>query len=184
MWLLILILPISSWASENWFCTTQSSKIQGSSILACGIGSAATEDEARLKAFDAAKSEFNRICQASDDCIVRAVTIDPMRTTCDKVDGSFQCHRLVSFVLGEANNSKPKAALTKKIRKGMSKEDFLAIWGIPSRVSDIPGSNLKSLYYYGNPKCANVGCSVYISDGKIDSYSDIDPKYIDMLSDI
>lgn len=183
MWLLLIILPISSWGAEDWFCTTQSSKIQGASILACGIGNAATEDEARIKAFDAAKAEFNRICQASDDCIVRPVTIEPMRTTCDKVNGSFQCNRMVGFALGQADKSKPKLVM-KKIRKGMAKEDFLAIWGIPSRVNDLSDGVSKMLYYYDNPKCANVGCSVILLGGKIQSYMDVDPKFIDLASDI
>lgn len=65
---LILLFPIYAVAAEQWICVEASSQKQGKVISACGIGMGKNENEARLNAFDNAKTEFQRVCLSSDDC--------------------------------------------------------------------------------------------------------------------
>lgn len=97
---ILFVLINHASASENWLCTTESSLVKGTSIYACGIGSAKAEDVARARALRNAQTEFDRICNSSDSCAGFEKTVEPKRTTCEEVKGKWKCYRLVVFRIG------------------------------------------------------------------------------------
>ncbi len=98
----VLLWTSSALALDEWFCTSESSQIQGNAIQACGIGEAKSEAAARRKAFDNAQVEFRRLCYASDTCPDREVTVEPKRTTCAKYGSEVKCYRMVAYILGRS----------------------------------------------------------------------------------
>lgn len=94
----------SAHGSESWFCTTESSKIQGSSIYACGVGESHKESVARKEALKDAKDEFSALCDGSDDCHGKEVSMNPQRTTCELKNGIYKCYRLVVFSIGSGTS--------------------------------------------------------------------------------
>lgn len=99
----ILSYPNSLLASETWFCTSESSKIVGDQIQSCGVGIAPDEAQARSKAFDMAKHEFDTLCAISDECKTRKVAVNPGRTTCEvNALGETKCYRMLMFTLGDS----------------------------------------------------------------------------------
>ena len=188
MRLILLILTsfvsLSVYASEDWFCTSQSSKVEGESVKACGVGIGKDENEARLKAFDAAKDEFLRVCAASDGCRDRSTSIEPERTSCAKDATGFKCYRMVRFALGEKSAAKQGLVATaRKVRVGMSKADLIATFGAPYSIEH--GMNLGSGEYlqafYKGQSCetADSSCYVIIKDGKVQSYAHFKPEMTD-----
>lgn len=88
-------------AADNWLCKEESSQRSGNSIQSCGIGKGESEDVARVNAFENSKKEFTLVCDNSDDCIGRKVSISPQRTSCEPTkNGEFICYRLVNFTIG------------------------------------------------------------------------------------
>lgn len=100
--LTVFIVSMRASAKEDWICVEASSQRVGNTIQSCGIGVAGDEASARLKAFDSAKAEFDRLCAASDDCKGRKVTVDPRRTTCEPAGGGFKCYRMLSFIIADS----------------------------------------------------------------------------------
>jgi hypothetical protein len=148
-------------ASDSWLCTEESSQRRDDVISSCGIGVASDENQARAKAFDNAKAEFDRICNPSADCKDHEITIEPKRTSCMKTKtGKVKCYRLVAFTVGnakvaptpspEAKNTKteligPTAApetgvetrrFVGKMRKGLTKTEVLHFFGKPDDVTE------------------------------------------------
>lgn len=98
--ILILFIQFAQ-AKEDWFCTTESSQVTTTSIKACGMGVAKDEDEARGKAFDSAKREYERICTINSTCMNK-VTAIPKRTTCDESSKGITCYRMIEFQISQA----------------------------------------------------------------------------------
>ncbi len=132
----------------EWLCTQESSERRGQDIVACGVGVAPTENEARLSAFDGAETEFKRICTASADCNSTQSIVIPKRTTCEvKEDGLFECRRLVIFSMA-AGPAKPEslkasAAKYQKIAKGMTLANLTYQFGQPTAIGSAFGGRLK-----------------------------------------
>lgn len=84
---LILMLGQVVFADENgsWFCEQESAKRVGNIYWSCGVGDDENEGIARKNALDAAMREFRTVCDASTDCKDLPRTIDPQRTSCNRV---------------------------------------------------------------------------------------------------
>lgn len=91
----LLLSQIAS--ADDWICKEESSMVKGNTIKACGVGTDKDENEARTQAFNNAKAEFDRVCNASDNCKDHEVTVEPKRTTCDSDNGQTKCYRMVEF---------------------------------------------------------------------------------------
>jgi hypothetical protein len=98
--LLILTLPLVKAETPNWYCKEVASERSGNIIHSCGIGTGQDENEARSTAFDNAKTEFKKICNLSSDCKNHMISVNPERTTCDKIETGYKCHRLLTFSIG------------------------------------------------------------------------------------
>lgn len=107
-------------AAESWLCSTQSSKIVGDHVKACGVGHGINEDQARSSAFDSAQIEFKKLCKISSSCRDHKVTVDPKRTTCDQVGKKWKCYRLLEFTI---QDEKTETAVAEQ-----STKDLGIIW--------------------------------------------------------
>ena len=113
LFLFLLWLPSQILAADSaWLCTEESSQRRDNTVLGCGVATGDDENEARSKAFDNARTEFKKICDASDDCRGHETSVTPKRTSCDEIAGKmgqmeskYRCYRLVAFLIG-----KPMAA--------------------------------------------------------------------------
>lgn len=187
-WIILITLFLSLPAhAEDWFCTTESSRLVGDSIEACGIGGAKDESLARLTAFDMAKLEFNRLCRASDSCPKREVTIVPQRTTCSQVNGKYMCYRMIVFNLGGPRADKDSKMIAgklepsnlTKIKRGMSKDELVASFGTPVRVNDLSyGSRDHLLLFFEGKMCvySTMSCSVTLNKGIVENFDRIKPE--------
>lgn len=92
-----LVIGANICASEMWLCSEDSSQIQGSQILACGIGEGPTESIARKEAFKNAKEEFTSICDTQTLCGEHKYHAAPSRSTCEKKDDGWKCYRLIVY---------------------------------------------------------------------------------------
>ena len=104
--LLVILLSQAQAETPNWYCKEVASERQGNIIHSCGIGTGNDENEARSTAFDNAKIEFKKVCGLSADCKNHLVSVKPERTTCDKVETGFKCHRLLTFSIGPKSDEK------------------------------------------------------------------------------
>lgn len=89
-------------AADQWFCTDESGKRDGNTIMACGVAEWTDEGTARKKALEAAIEEFETICEISSDCKHNKFNIEPKRTTCIKDQehkGLMKCYRLIVVTL-------------------------------------------------------------------------------------
>lgn len=186
---LIFFLPILVNANEQWICTEASSQRQGNDILACGIGLGKTENDARLNAFDNAKTEFQRICSSSDDCKNHSITAEPKRTTCDAdKNGKIKCYRMIDFTIGSkvssSNNTQVQNLKDQpekfepfsyeqtlsypKVSRGMLKKDLLDKFGIAESVNDVSGNGSGLEIIFKGKMCLRDDnyCSVYGEDSK------------------
>lgn len=98
---LIIFLALYRIANADWLCTEEASQRRDNSILACGVAVASNEDQARHQAFNNSQAEFNRVCNASDDCKGHQVKAIPQRTSCTETDEGYRCYRLVEFTIEE-----------------------------------------------------------------------------------
>jgi hypothetical protein len=201
--ILLALIPFPAFAAD-WLCGQEASQRRGSSILACGIGTGSDENEARSKAFDAAKTEFGKVCQSSDDCRGHEITVEPARTSCEMTDGKMTCHRLLTFTIGKKGDREISAkekterlepfyyesiAALPKIRKGMTKAELLEAVGAPEEVTEdtYQGGtyHLTEFHYKGNlcvgKSSLHRGCYVYLSGKIVLKYSGIDPKFTEDL---
>jgi hypothetical protein len=93
---------------DDWTCKEESSRREGASIFACGIGTGKDEAHARASAFQEASGEFARICAISSDCANHETKVIPGRTTCEMNAGAFTCHRAVLFEIGDEKQPETK----------------------------------------------------------------------------
>ena len=169
-------------AKDDWFCTSGASVRRGPTIEACGIGTGNDEANARASAFEAAQSEFIRVCTASADCDPSSQSVTPMRTQCSMQSQRFVCHRMLSFhqiqIRGRepgslASAKSPQLNDARRIRRWMNKKELLSIFGEPDDVFDQAGS---VLYNYRKPFCSDV-CSVKIMLDHVVEYRGFRPVY-------
>lgn len=180
--LLIGLLLNTAQAKEQWFCTEASSKVIENQVHACGTAEAATEDEARAKAFDSAKEEYEKICDTSEACRGHEVAIDPRRTTCDSVKGKWKCFRLIVFDI-KSKIANKALSVAGKIKRGMTKEALLRAIGYPHSftkgtkliVDGGPGKleHYTQLFYHDQNVCSYSTCYVILTEGKVTDYYDI-----------
>lgn len=184
--ILLIVLAQNTYAAD-WLCEHEASMRRGNDILSCGIGSGLSETEARIKAFDNAKIEFNQICEGSVDCDKKQIIITPQRTECFQYNRtSFQCYRLIVFTIvkeqkesEEIQNTGPISSHL-KIKNGMTKTKVLAQLGIPGRVFD---TNLGLEFQFSGKMCVNDGyCDVIFKDGKVSLTENFNPIYTDELN--
>lgn len=191
----LLLKSGASHAKDSWLCTEASSQRFGQDIHSCGIGLGKDEAEARLKAFDSAKAEFNKVCDSSDDCKGHEITVDPKRTTCEQTGTGFKCYRMIVFSIRDS--LKPQYEPTNKaelhdrslvhnapiLKKGMSKQDLFASFGTPQQVVHahaLGGNDYLQIFYRGRPFCDSGGsCYVIVEDNKVQSYEHFNPEFTD-----
>lgn len=100
--LFVLFISSSAFATEQWFCTDESGKRDGDTVLACGVGESTTEDYARKRALTSAIYEFQTICDMSSECAGRPTSVEPKRLTCSQdKQGLWKCYRLIAVTLGK-----------------------------------------------------------------------------------
>ncbi len=97
----LIFLSLNLWASEQWLCTEDSSQIQGSQILACGVGEGHNESTARQLALKNAQQEFATVCDTQTLCGEHKYSAAPSRSTCEEKDGIWKCYRLVKYSIKE-----------------------------------------------------------------------------------
>lgn len=99
--ILLVALFTGTASADDWICKSQSSVQRGTTVLACGIGEAETEAEARKSADENAIDQFRRVCDASDTCRNRQVSSNPGRTECEAGKDTVRCYRALTFEIGE-----------------------------------------------------------------------------------
>jgi hypothetical protein len=171
----IILLSFQANASENWFCSTQASRVENNTILACGVAVEKSEDKARIAALENATKEYMALCSKTDGCLNHEVTAEPGRTECSKVKDEYTCHRLISFVIKNTTlkTAKEEKPLNTKLRIGMTKEEMLKRLGPPKDILQrkIIGGKPYSQVFYQNEYCENARwgdhCYLIIQDGVV-----------------
>jgi hypothetical protein len=99
MKMFFIFLMIPSVTHANWYCEQVASAwVEEGKILAtCGSGKAKDESEAKIKAFENANDEFQKICGKQTICGTKVVNIDPQRSDCKKIGDHYSCKRLFYF---------------------------------------------------------------------------------------
>lgn len=190
----LLFNPVGVFSTDGgWLCDEEASQRSGPVIKACGIGKAPTESDARLNALESAKNEFDKLCQASDDCADHKVVLDPRRTVCKPTNNGFVCHRLVNFAIQPHLQNRlqrsrarseaspyPLSRSKTKLAKGMSKREVMGILGRPVQVAEFSGT--LSWIYQGAACAMHMACSVdFGRDGKVSGLDGVGTKYLDLL---
>jgi len=205
--LFINFLTSPTWGlGHEWLCTEEASQRKGNSIYSCGVGEGEDENSARSKAFDNAKSEFLKICDSSDDCTGRTVSVHPQRTACEKLE-RYRCYRLIVFVVGEkiknAYPSSVTSAITSpdnqdhfhpftysstshlpKIKYGMTKPEVFKAFGVPREIvtnRDTQIAKFKGTMCVGEKVHGLNTCWVQFLNETVKSYGSFDPIYTEDL---
>lgn len=97
--LLKTLILFSSFAhAQDWLCKEASSFRTGNTILACGIGTGSSLEDARSNALRNAKQEFHQVCNASEDCRSKDHRANAKRTDCSKKsETEYTCYRAIEF---------------------------------------------------------------------------------------
>ena len=103
-----LLLAMNCEGQESWLCTEDSTQVRSDSVLACGIGQAQTEGDARRLAFKSARAEFDQVCGPNTECSTHRYSVEPQRSSCGRIDGQWKCYRLVQFKM----KSEPKRTVS------------------------------------------------------------------------
>lgn len=104
----ITLLTSSVFASEEWFCTSQSSQMIGTTFYACGVGQGYQEKVARDESTENAISQFKAVCEISGKCRQHIFAVEPRRTSCEVGEPitdslmyhnlrQWKCYKLVLF---------------------------------------------------------------------------------------
>lgn len=99
--LTLSLLGVPGICTAEWICTETSSQTQGDTILACGAGESQSLQGARDLSRQAAFREFDDLCRKSSSCAPFDVEVEPRRTQCEKVKGSYRCVRAIAFHITE-----------------------------------------------------------------------------------
>lgn len=99
-YLVICFVLYSSVSRAEFFCNEEAAQLKGNVYSACGIGDGLAEQRARTAAFNYAKEEFDKFCEASSNCRGHDVDVEPKRNVCsqDKF-GTFHCYRMINFTI-------------------------------------------------------------------------------------
>lgn len=161
---------------------------RGNDIEACGVAHDTDLNVAKAKAFDNAKSEFNKVCGSSEDCYQHQISVNPKRTTCDTFNGAYTCYRLLEFNIGKiktqlADNVQAyepeQDAQLPKIYKGMRKAEVLKIFGAPTaiHVDDIIDHDTLLIYTHSMICNGIIGCGIVLKNDVVISYTNIKYQY-------
>lgn len=105
MKIFILLIFVPSLTHASWYCDQVASAwVEEGKILAtCGSGTAENEASAKIKAFENANEEFQKVCGKQTGCGTKVVNIDPQRSDCKNTDKGFSCRRLFYFHITDKN---------------------------------------------------------------------------------
>ncbi len=96
--LLTMFIMLTLYTNANaWYCNQVASERVGDRIFSCGIAEDFTENLARIKAFENAKIEFDKVCENSVDCRDMEYVIYPMRNECKSKGRIWLCYRGLEF---------------------------------------------------------------------------------------
>lgn len=99
--LIVFLFSLNAWPMDQWLCTEDSSQIQGSRVLACGVGEGANETIARSAAIRNAQEEFMMICGPGTQCGEHKYNVAPSRSTCSRSEDGWKCYRLIAYEIKE-----------------------------------------------------------------------------------
>ncbi|MBY0314647.1 MAG: hypothetical protein K2Q26_03955 [Bdellovibrionales bacterium] len=183
---------ISFTIKADWFCTESISQKRGNTYLVCGVGVDVDEHVAREKSTQAAFKEFDLLCQRDQSCSKYETSVEPKRSECQKLNGSYECKRLFEISLTReerpaplinSNGDEPRT--TSPVYIGQSKQDLIANFGIPFQVLNAghDGSDLKQIFMFRSAVfCLSQFCSVVVSSDAVERYSDFKPEFTDVLA--
>jgi hypothetical protein len=102
LFILLLLVPSLTEAS-GWYCDQVASAwvAEGKILATCGSGRGDDESKAKIKAFEDANEEFQKVCGKNTSCGSKMVNIDPQRSDCKSNDGKVHCKRLFYFHITE-----------------------------------------------------------------------------------
>jgi len=109
-------------ANAGWFCEDAASEKVDNIIMSCGIAQAATEEEARKQALNAAFDELDSICERTIDCKTFETLIEPQRNDCRKENKKFKCLRAIKAIITKTKRKEPFAK-GKTLQPDISKID-------------------------------------------------------------
>jgi len=100
--ILMLVLEGQASASEQWRCTEEGITREGNTFVSCGMSVDYKEDIAKENALIVATTDFQMLCDIDTGCKNHEVTVNPGRTTCEKLsnDYHYKCFRIVRFTIG------------------------------------------------------------------------------------
>jgi hypothetical protein len=192
-----MIIPalifISFITKADWFCTESISQKRGDTYLVCGVGLDADESVAREKSTQAAFKEFDLLCKRDQSCSKYETSVEPKRSECQKLNGSYECKRLFEITLTGKERSAPLVTKsngdepreTSPVYVGQSKQDLLASFGVPYQILNAghDGSDLKQILMFRSVEfCLSQFCSVVVSGDVVERYSDFKPEFTDALA--
>lgn len=94
IFVLFVLCVYHSHAEAKWMChETASLKSDKNIFMSCGVGSGATEAEARKEALLNAQEEFKLLCDQDITCNGYKTTIKPLRNSCTKTADVYKCYR-------------------------------------------------------------------------------------------
>lgn len=106
---ILLLFVGRAFANEDgWYCENDSTKREGNTFLACGIGDGGDESRARLNALNNAIQEFTIVCNMDSDCRRRPRSVDVLRTTCKQLKSDYmgfgtnwKCVRAIAITIAD-----------------------------------------------------------------------------------
>jgi hypothetical protein len=99
----ITLFSVHDALADDWFCTESAGRNSNDRYEICGLATGESEAEARASAFDAAKAEFNRVCNEDIKCKDSGKTLGLKRTECRKSPTGYICYRMLEYTLTEIN---------------------------------------------------------------------------------
>lgn len=116
----LLFLAVSLFSHNvlaGWVCQEAASVRDGNRILACGIGEAESESEARLKAFENAEQEYKMLCARDVRCKGYKTEVNPARNTCKKKDGVYKCYRGLEYYITKVKDVEDNSKVLSDLEK-------------------------------------------------------------------
>lgn len=93
-------LLISNIALGDWFCTENSSKLEGNTYTVCGVAEFLHEGYAREAALRNAIEEFEKLCKGSYRCKGASTQVTPLRLVCKQNNtGYWKCYRALRITI-------------------------------------------------------------------------------------
>lgn len=88
--------------ADDWFCKSQAMSRSGNVFYVCGVGLGSHDlpQQGRWEAYHDAQRNFETICDRSDDCKNKKITVEPKRTDCEVVDTVIdKCYQLLQITI-------------------------------------------------------------------------------------